>query len=163
MDLSKFTIKEVPMKFYIPDLSYHPRKLSVVEKEMNLISVGWLDAEHPYNTGNVPLEFIKRLESFCSNAIIRTFGVELCPLCDNNEFVVALLSTGKKIQLFGAYELRIPSDDRRKIYVAPDFILHYVTTHCYKPPQEFIDAVVAAPLPGTPEYEEFSKPWKKYH
>lgn len=148
---------------YIPDLSSYPAQWGELENEMNLIAVGWLDREFPYTKGDVSLDFKKKLEIFCVKAMIRDFGVEMCTLCENNEFVNIVVETGKKVQLFGTYEIRIPSKNRNKIYAAPDFIIHYVTVHTYKPPQEFIDAVLSAPLPGTPEFEKFAEPWSKYH
>src|SRR5262249_8758090 len=38
------------------------------------------------------------------------------------------------------------------VYCAPDMITHYVEEHEYRPPQEFIDAVLVSPPPGTSEY-----------
>lgn len=149
---------------YIPDLQNYSDYSSIeLEKQLNIIAIGWLDAEHPYSIGDVPSEFKISLEIFCSKALIRDFGAELCPICEKFEAVRIKLASGKEISLYGTYEIRIPSKDGKKIYAASDFILHYVLTHHYKPPQEFIDAVLAAPLPDTPEYESFTNPWKKYH
>jgi hypothetical protein len=33
-------------------------------------------------------------------------------------------------------------------------VAHYVEAHRYAPPDEFVAAVLSAPLPGTPEYHE---------
>jgi hypothetical protein len=38
------------------------------------------------------------------------------------------------------------------IYAAPDLVFHYVRDHEYKPPQTFIDAVIAGPSPETEDY-----------
>ena len=38
------------------------------------------------------------------------------------------------------------------LYVCPAMIGHYVRTHSYAPPVEFVDAVLATPLVGTLEY-----------
>jgi len=38
------------------------------------------------------------------------------------------------------------------LYAAPALIYHYVVEHDYKPPQEFIDAVMTVPQPGSEEY-----------
>ncbi len=39
------------------------------------------------------------------------------------------------------------------VYAAPDLIYHYVVAHHYRPPDEFIQAVMETPLPGSQEYE----------
>jgi hypothetical protein len=146
---------------YIPELANYTSL--GVEKRLNIIAVGWLDLEYPYSTGNVSSEFRNRLEAFCSNPLIRNFGIDMCPICKKLEPVRIKLGSGKEFSLYGTYEIRIPSKDGKKVYATSDFIIHYVTVHHYQPPQEFIDAVLAAPLPGTAEYDEFTKPWEKYH
>jgi hypothetical protein len=40
----------------------------------------------------------------------------------------------------GSGEIRVPGD--RKVYAAPILIHHYVEAHGYKPPEEFIEAVI---------------------
>jgi len=38
-------------------------------------------------------------------------------------------------------------------------IAHYVKQHGYSPPPAFVAAVLACPLPGTPEYEAAARPF----
>jgi len=38
------------------------------------------------------------------------------------------------------------------LFVAPEMVLHYVEQHSYRPPRDFVDAVLSCPLPGSPEY-----------
>lgn len=38
------------------------------------------------------------------------------------------------------------------MYAAPSLILHYILAHGYKPPQEFIDAVINSPDASSEEY-----------
>jgi len=145
---------------YISDLSKYPSRWGESETQMDLIAVGWLDSEHSYQQGTTSLEFRNRIELFCSNSIIRNFGVEPCALC-KREPVIAVLHSGIEVILYGTYEIRIPSHVQR-IYAAPDLILHYIIAHNYKPPQEFIDAVLSAPLPGTQEFEKFAESWSGF-
>lgn len=110
----------------------------------NWFAIGWLQADQQYAQGSVPAAFLPKLQEFArrwgksSRALglgVR-MGVHTCEFCGNvhrgGQFVV-------------------PSGDR--LYYAPDMIDHYVETHGYAPPPEFIEAVLACPLPGTPEYE----------
>jgi hypothetical protein len=151
---------------YYPDLSVFPDPW-VNENHLNLVAIGWLDPEITYPKGKVSEVFIEKLELFCSYPMIMTFGIDWCHICNPSDepisFVKAKLRSGKEIQLFGEYDLRIPSPDGTKIYATSDFILHFVTKHEYLPPQEFVDAVMNAPLPGTPEFEKFAETWKESH
>lgn len=146
---------------YTPELSSYQPRWGEAEKSLKLIAVGWLSITHAYTTGEVPKDFLLRLEMYCTNPIIRNYGIEPCPLCEEGPVVITT-HFGKNIKLYGTYEIRIPSPTESIIYAAPDLILHFVNSHLYKPPQEFIDAVLAAPLPGTPEFEQFAVPWKQY-
>ncbi len=46
----------------------------------------------------------------------------------------------------------VPTGDL--LYVAPEMLAHYITAHRYAPPAEFVAALMASPLPGTPEYHD---------
>ena len=151
------------MYAHIPDLAPYPVTIIDESHQYNLVAIGWLNADHDYPTGDVPIDFLVRIEQFCTKPLIRTFGADFCSLCGVEEVIRMRLLSGKEFTLYGANEIRILSLDKDKVYAAPDLVLHYIVSHHYKPPQEFIDAVLAAPLPGTPEYDAFISPWKKYH
>jgi len=51
----------------------------------------------------------------------------------------------------GSAEIRI-FGKRGKIYAAPNLLFHYITAHHYKPPDEFLSALQAGPIPPDPEY-----------
>ena len=40
------------------------------------------------------------------------------------------------------------------IYVAPELIVHYIAAHRYKPPQVFVDAVMACPTMNSMDYKK---------
>ncbi|MEZ0228861.1 MAG: hypothetical protein ACAI25_09565 [Planctomycetota bacterium] len=50
----------------------------------------------------------------------------------------------------GVYNVFIPGDGF--LYVAPTLILHYLESHAYAPPEEFMRAVTACPRMSSPEY-----------
>jgi hypothetical protein len=54
-----------------------------------------------------------------------------------------LLLGSAEIRVFGKGEL---------IYAAPNLIYHYVSVHCYKPPEEFLQALEEGPSPPGSEY-----------
>jgi hypothetical protein len=106
-------------------------------------AIGWLSADQPFPRGEVSVEFTARLKEFIRlanrSSELLWFpafgGPHTCELCDNNT----------DSRNFG-----VPANDR--LYVAPGMILHYVEEHNYKPPDEFVAAALASPLPDAPEY-----------
>lgn len=104
--------------------------------EPNTVNVGWLDREHPFPKGKTPPEFRKRLTVLCRNPPGRfvTKGYHVCEFC------------GK---VAGGNEIRVLAGE--KVYAAPVLIFHYVISHRYLPPKEFIEAVMRSPGPDSPE------------
>jgi hypothetical protein len=49
----------------------------------------------------------------------------------------------------GGNEIRVLAGE--KVFAAPVLIFHYVISHRYRPPEEFIQAVMRSPRPGSPE------------
>ncbi|OEJ96861.1 DUF7919 family protein [Streptomyces thermolilacinus] len=119
MTQDEFTDRE--SNFYA--LMYRPRHTR--------LAVGWLEAGRPYSTGPVPSGFVERLRAVqrvqWMNVCLGTHGCDLCPEEEAPE---------------GNGEVRIPG--RPGIaYTAPFLVTHYITVHGYRPPQEFVDAVLA--------------------
>lgn len=103
------------------------------------LAIGWLDKRQPFATGTVSDKFITALLPFCKqpHTVYATPKARPCPLCH------------EQIEPFGRAQLRtIGQDD---IYAAPDLLHHYVTAHDYKPPQQFIQAVLDCPA-GSPAH-----------
>jgi hypothetical protein len=113
-----------------------------------MLAVGWLHPDHLYSSGAVPPGFSERVKEFarlwfeCVKVLNLgvAAGVHMCEFCD---------------EALGTGEIGVPAGDR--LFYAPQMIAHYVEKHRYAPPAEFVDAVLASPLPGTPEYSEAVK------
>lgn len=86
-------------------------------------NIGWLDVEHQFPTGNVAPEVLRELRAIQPRNL--TKGFEFCPLCRNAR---------------GNGEIHIYTSPG-VFYASPVLIVHYIETHDYLPPQEFIDAV----------------------
>jgi hypothetical protein len=107
-------------------------------------AIGWLAPESPYPRGVVSPDCLARIADFCAlcteSAIALGWpfaaGPHHCEFCG---------------EAAAAGNLGVPASDL--LYVCPEMLAHYVRDHSYLPPQEFIDAVMQAPLPGSPEYE----------
>lgn len=92
-------------------------------------AVGWLGGGHPYCTGPTSSEFHRRLWESCKHPVWRTRGFHQCEFCSEH----AARGNG---------EIHV-RDFRGEVFVAPALISHYVETHCYRPPDQFIEAVIA--------------------
>jgi hypothetical protein len=113
-------------------------------------AIGWLSAKHAYPRGASSPAFTDRLRSLCQrwgesgDALDWPVaaGPHTCELC--NDF----RASGN---------IGVPSG--AALFVAPEMVAHYVEQHSYLPPQEFVDAVLASPAPGTADYADAVKPF----
>jgi hypothetical protein len=117
----------------------------------NIRAIGWLHNRHPYRRGSVSPEFLERLRTFVKYrnepGLPAAFGGHRCEFCG---------------QVSGWTNSGVPFNGL--LYVCPQLIVHYIEAHSYSPPDEFIAAVMHAPLPGTTEYRnvvESMFPWIK--
>jgi hypothetical protein len=108
-------------------------------------AVGWLEGDHPYSRGSVPAPFLQRLkEQVESQRVEPTFRIIMflgwhdCSLCPPGD------------RMRESRNLLIPTPE--VLYAAPAMIVHYIEDHDYRPPQEFIDAVMACPPQKSPEF-----------
>jgi len=120
-------------------------------------AVGWLSIRYPFPTGSVPPEFLRRLFKFVDRSResekvlgwpqLSMAGHHVCELCPET-------SEGYFI---GYRNFGVPSGGL--LYVAPELIKHYVVDHAYRPPAEFIAALMVCPIPGTKEYRRLASPF----
>jgi len=107
-----------------PYVYFHPE-----EEAPGTVNVGWLDASHPFPTGETSAGFRAKLERLCRHRVKRTRGRYLCDFCKGPQ------------KPGGSAEIRVAGSG--SIYAAPELIHHYVSAHDYLPPEEFIQAVSA--------------------
>jgi hypothetical protein len=109
-----------------------------------LVNVGWLSAEHPYSTGAVPGELVAKLARLCRNGVQRTRGLHRCQFCAKPDGLSRTLPTCARDDegefIVGGAEIRV-AGPAGITFAAPDMIIHYVTDHGYRPPDEFLDAL----------------------
>lgn len=112
--------------------------------------VGWLEPEYEYPTGDVEPAFVSALaELFMDPWAPAVYtGYHYCRFCDG-ETSHSYVHNGQRI-LLGNSNLFLPTPTA--LYLAPSLILHYITEHQYAPPTVFVDAVLACPQMGSPEY-----------
>ena len=117
------------------------------------LNIGWLDKDHLFHKGDVPYAFIEKLWKCLRYPVRICRGFHVCNLCKNPERGVPIAEFKGKRREVGYYEIRVWGK-AGSVYAAPSLIFHYILQHGYKPPQEFIDAVMESeeanglPLPG---------------
>ncbi len=102
----------------------------VASTHANILAVGWLGKRHPFPTGQMPADAFQRLleltiepwQPFVAG------GAHSCDFCR---------------QAHGSANLFIPHSGR--LFIAPELIVHYVSKHEYRPPDEFCLAVLECP------------------
>jgi hypothetical protein len=135
---------------WFPDMG----TVTMIDAGEHVRAVGWLSAEHPFTQGDVPAEFLARLKEFAKRWGDSTealgwpiaAGLHCCELCDR------FMASGN----FG-----VPSGGL--LFVAPEMLPHTIEAHGYRPPDEFIAAVMLAPLPATDEYWATVEPFRRLH
>ena len=107
-------------------------------------AIGWLGAGHLFPRGPATSEFLVKLRSYCAawSKSTQALGWPIAMGPHTCEFCGTFRASGN---------LGVPGGDI--LFVAPEMLAHYVEVHSYAPPDEFVKAVVAAPLPGTAEYD----------
>lgn len=128
-------------RVYFPDLSNECQ----VDKGPHVRAIGWLSSTHDFPKGEVPAYFFEKLRAHLQNPWqpVVTWGRYRCNLCP------AHISDDL---ISGSRNLWVPGD--AFVYVAPELILHYIEVHLYKPPDEFINAVLNSPEPNSSAFLE---------
>ncbi|MFC9645984.1 hypothetical protein ACFTZF_47125 [Streptomyces mirabilis] len=129
------------------DLSLYEYFRDSIPEGVRALNVGWIEKGDEYVKGSVSIPFLQNLGVLVRDARqARTRGWKSCPLPHERgglEYPVAVDIFGSKVLLGGA-EIRVVTGSGEWL-IAPDLIYHYVADHSYKPPEEFIEAVMARP------------------
>jgi hypothetical protein len=119
----------------------------------NTLNIGWLDKRHTFTTGGVEAQVIDKLWRFLKPKLLRTRGFHVCEFCKFPVDGPLSVERNNEVIRLGMGEIRIFGDNEQ-IYAAPDMIYHYIADHNYKPPEEFLEAILTSPLPGSKTYIE---------
>lgn len=133
---------------YFKDLQlirYHEGCHDAVNWKSPLLAIGWLERPHEFPQGNCPNEVLLKIselrQQFRDAFPADSFrGLHDCSICEAPED--HLLES--HINLF------IPGDN--VIFDVPGRIDHFIESHQYLPPIEFIEALLNCPDPNTEAY-----------
>jgi hypothetical protein len=135
---------------FFPDMGHE----SMVACGEHVRAIGWLHPAQPYAKGTVPAEFVARLKEFTAqsgrSAEALYFGAcggfHTCEFCG---------------RAHGIGNFGVPNGEL--LFVAPEMVVHYIEQHGYRPPTEFIAAVLWSPLPESDEYQTITEPFWHMH
>jgi len=106
-----------------------------------VLNVGWLEAGHAYQRGEVTAAFALALKASVPSVTVgRMRGFHTCDLCEGEEQRQSF-ALGETVVWLGAAELWMPGPDGT-IFASPNLIVHYVESHAYRPPDSFVEAVL---------------------
>lgn len=132
---------------YLPDLSEY-NYLAEFERPGTL-AVGWLEMGQDFPAGPPEETVLSTLWMFCRTSVGHTRGIHLCPFC-RTQTGTEIKRDGESL-LLGTAEIRVFSQSGQA-FAAPTLIYHYMADHQYRPPAEFVDALLMGPRPDSPEY-----------
>lgn len=94
------------------------------------IAIGWLENGKPFVTGETSKEIVERIHTYnkTSGMYYRFLGYHECDFCDYINIELGATT----ILIFY----------KEKVYACPALIIHYIEKHQYRPPDEFIEAVL---------------------
>ena len=131
---------------FFRDLS--PFRYSSRPELRDALNVGWLSPLRYCATGLTSPEFRRKLFDLCARPQLQYYGYHpchlgLCKFAPHLFGITASLSGREATLGSGIIVVRGANDT----FAAPDLIYHYVSRHWYRPPQAFIDAVLASAVP----------------
>ncbi|MDO3529685.1 hypothetical protein ACNRBH_02400 [Ralstonia pseudosolanacearum] len=125
------------------DLTPYSRQIAPATLS-GVVNVGWLDIRSEFENGAVPAAFVERLKLIAGGvgdfkALVEPIReLPVCEICGEVDLRDA------KGMLIPNAEIWVPAGS--KIYASPITILHFIEVHGYRPPVEYINAVIGADL-----------------
>jgi hypothetical protein len=122
-----------------------------------VVHVGWLDNVHSYATGSVDFRLIEKMKWLASSPVELYRGKHRCELCiEPPDLVKTYLPNGivtdPKCSWAQWIDVRSSNGEIRVsrdgiTFAAPVLIVHYIETHNYLPPDQFLKAIEETPSP----------------
>ncbi|MGD8214803.1 hypothetical protein [Aestuariimicrobium sp. Y1814] len=108
------------------------------------LAFGWLEPGHPYRRGQAPVAVLVALEQLALAPVDQTRGYHGCGFCRHPGLSGTPYRTlhGHDL-LLGSASIAATIEGRR--WVAPNLVLHYLTSHDYLPPAEVVAGLEASP------------------
>jgi len=131
-----------------------------IDDNRTRVNIGWLGLGSTFDTGETSPEFRRALlELIDLRGVCTMRGWRQCEFCDGYEVAVPYATARHGRLLLGNQEVHVPGANG-VIYAATNLVYHYVVAHGYRPPAQFVEAVlVAAAQPGWDDEAVGPLPW----
>lgn len=121
------------------------------DSEIEMKNVAWLERGHLFKKGEVPSGFKDKLWKYMRYPVSVCRGSQRCPFCSLGKNEIPTTTYNGQTRKVGYYELRVWGKDDT-VYAVTSLIFHYMESHRYKPPKEFIEAVMNSDDPDNSDY-----------
>lgn len=130
---------------YFADLTPYGYRWVEPHFSERLVNVGWLDSSASFDRGQVSDDVVEKLFRLCEKPVSRTRGYHRCPFQPPGSPASSCpyppeMKLGPWTIVVGDAEIGVPGN-HGIVYAAPTLIGHYIQTHSYRPPEEFLAAV----------------------
>jgi hypothetical protein len=125
----------------------------------HVLNVGWLARGHAFAVGPVPETFVNALRRLTRSPENHYRGYHACEFCPEPPLVVD--ADGRRVigppgDSMGNGEIRVAGSEGI-VYVAPVLVAHYIEAHHYRPPDEFVRAVMAVASGANEDLSEVTR------
>jgi hypothetical protein len=106
------------------------------------VNIGWLSLRQPYDKGPVAADLVETLRELAVlNPTNQTRGFHTCEFCEDQKVIPQTTAVWKgQVRKLGSAEIWVTSS-AGVTYASPDLILHYIESHEYLPPKEYLQAI----------------------
>ena len=131
---------------YAADLT--PSRFGAFSSLPDVLAIGWLSAARPYVSGPVPASVLERLAELelairaHHECPLHPLGTVFIPIAAGGWHECEICVRDGNDPSRSSYEMLIEGGGRR--FEAPLMIVHYIESHGYQPPSDFVDAVASA-------------------
>lgn len=132
------------------DLSAYSYRLGAGSR-LGILNVGWIDIQETFPTWSPPVDFLDKLWTYCHFRAVLWRHILFCEKCSPKTEIDCVETWGTNQLVLGTAEIRVFSS-HGSVYASPDLIFHFVKTHNYRPPDEFIEAIRCGIDPASDRY-----------
>lgn len=132
---------------YYPDLTKY--QYSYDEDDQASLNVGWLGESAPFSIGEVEDEAIRALASnIHGHTLKKTRGIHLCNICPRPSPDQFHRSWPPTVSVKGVGDIPYGNGEIRVaglsgiLYASPTMIIHYIVSHRYLPPDDYLDGLL---------------------
>jgi hypothetical protein len=118
-------------------------RYSYTDSAVPMLNVGWLGADRTFPVGAVNAGVVPALVRLAADPANLMRGSHTCQFCHaESPMMIQAPGTHQGRAFLGNGEIHVPGSDG-VIYAAPTLIVHYIGAHGYRPPDAFVQAVLA--------------------